>query len=90
MKFNPEEVTQFVEIIAFRKKLTFESKNSKILIPKEDLECGKCVIVKYENKLYPGEITEIGTSGFFVNVMEEEKIRGYFKWPNIKMKLHIK
>lgn len=57
-------------------------KFGNIVPPAENLECGKWVAVNYEGTLYPGEITKIdGIDQITVNVMEESKIKGYFRWP---------
>lgn len=51
---------------------TFKSNSSTNLIRNEELKCEKWVIVNYEGKFYPGEITKRAKNGtFFVNVMEE-------------------
>ncbi|XP_010783826.1 uncharacterized protein isoform X2 [Notothenia coriiceps] len=59
-----------------------ESHNSgKEMEEEEEYTVGKFVIVKYENKPFVGQITQINEEHFAVNCMEQVSNKNIFKWP---------
>lgn len=45
---------------------------------------GDWVVVSYEDRPYPGEVTDIRDDSVIVNAMEPTEAGRFYKWPNKK------